>query len=98
MKVYRRPRTWILMAVLVALAATMLIFVHNSNRTPQITGDWQTAVQKQIANDQQRLQRADIDPDRKNELQTEVKIDQYRLDHNEAPTEHSLWGGVLNTV
>jgi ABC-2 type transport system permease protein len=94
MKIYRRLRTWILAIVLIIITTTVLIFVHND----LAKGDWKTNTQHQIVNDNLRLQRTDIPADRKLELENNIKINQYHLDHDIPPTELSLWGGVLTAA
>jgi ABC-2 type transport system permease protein len=94
MKIYRRLRTWILVAALIVITATTLILIHNT----QPKGDWKTNVQHNIDNDNRRLQRPDLPADRKLELENELKVNQYQLDHNQPPTDQSLWGGVLNSA
>jgi ABC-2 type transport system permease protein len=98
MKIYRRLRTWILVAVVIVITTTVLIIVHNTNKVPQANGDWKTTIQQQIDDNKKTLERADFPRDRKANIEAELKVDQYRLDHNKPPTDRSLWGGVLTAV
>jgi ABC-2 type transport system permease protein len=94
MKIYRRLRTWILILALIVTTVTVLVFVHND----LAKGNWKTNTQHEIDNDNRKLQRPDLASDRKLELENNIKVNQYHLDHNLPPTELSLWGGVLTSA
>lgn len=97
MKIYRRLRTWILVAVVIAVTAAMLILFHYINKVPQTNGDWRVTVQKQIDNNQRLLEQTFLPSDRV-KIEAKLNVDQYRLEYNKPPTDRSLWGGVLNAV
>jgi ABC-2 type transport system permease protein len=97
MKIYRRLRTWILVAVVIVITTTMLIIIHNTNKVPQANGDWKTTIQHQIDNNKILFEQTKL-PSDKVELKAKLNVDQYRLEHNKPPTDRSLWGGVLNAV
>jgi hypothetical protein len=97
MKIYRRLRTWILVAVVIVITTTMLIIIHNTNKVPQANGDWKTTIQHQIDNNKILFEQTKL-PSDKVELKAKLNVDQYRLEHNKPPTDRSLWGGILNAV
>jgi ABC-2 type transport system permease protein len=97
MKIYRRLRTWIFVAIVIATTAAMLIIIHNTNKVPQANGDWKTTIQHQIDNNKILFEKTKL-PSDKVELKAKLNVDQYRLEHNKPPTDRSLWGGVLNVA
>lgn len=98
MKIYRRLRTWILIAAVIILTATVLIVVHDKIKAPQANGAWKTNIQHQIDDNKRILKRTDMPQVRKTEIRAELKVDQYRLKNNKPPTDRSLWGGVLTAA
>jgi ABC-2 type transport system permease protein len=97
MKIYRRLRTWLLVAVVIIITAAMLIIIHQTQKAPQDDGNWKTAVEQRIEDNQRLSEQAILQSDRA-AIEAELHVDQYRLEHNEPPSDRSLWGGVLNAV
>lgn len=96
MKIYRRLRTWILVAVVIVITTAVLIIVHNTNKAPQVKGDWKATIQQQIDNDQKMLKSPNLRQQmEKTQIEAELKVNQYRLEHNKPPTDQSFWGRVL---
>lgn len=97
MKIYRRLRTWILVASVIVISAIFLIIVHNTNKVPQANGDWKTTIQHQIDNNKIMLEQTKF-PSERTVIEAKLNVDQYRLEHNKPPMDRSLWGGVLTAV
>jgi len=97
MKIYRRLRTWMLVAGLILITAVTLIFVQNhiASMHGGGGGDWKANVRQQIEGTQSQLAKKDTPDDRKAELQADLLVNQYRLEHDIPPTENTLWGNVL---
>lgn len=93
-KIYRRLRTWILIGVLVILAATVLIIYHSATKSASTDVDWRTQLSKQIADEQQSLQSHSMPKVSQDTLKSDILAKQYRLDHNIAPEKRSLWNFV----
>lgn len=92
---YRRLRTWIFVAFIIAITAALLIIIHNTSKVPQTNGDWKTTIKHQIEDNKRLLEQTKLPTDRV-EIEAKLKVDQYRLEHDKPPTDRSLWGGVLN--
>ncbi|MFK7691605.1 ABC transporter permease [Paenibacillus sp. HJGM_3] len=93
MKIYRRLRSWLLVVSMIVITAVALLIVQNMTSS-QTGSDWKVSVQQKIDQDNSRLG-ADIPSAHKEELQKDLRLNQYRLDHNVPPTDKTLWGNVL---
>ncbi len=98
MKIYRRLRTWILIASVIVISSIFLIVVHNTTKVPQADGDWKTTIQHQIDENKRTLEQTNLPEALKTEIEAKLNVDQYRLEHDKPPTDRSLWGGVLIAV
>jgi ABC-2 type transport system permease protein len=98
MKIYRRIRTWILIAVLVAITATMLIMIHSYSKPLAADDNWKAGVQHQIDEGQRSLEDKGIPQAAKTKIQAEIKTNEYRLEHNMQPSQRSIWAGVMNSA
>jgi ABC-2 type transport system permease protein len=96
MKIYRRIRTWILIAVLVAITATMLIIIHSNSQPIAADDNWKARLQQQIDNDKRSLDEKGIPLAAKKKIEADIKTNEYRLAHNLQPSQRSVWAGVMN--
>jgi ABC-2 type transport system permease protein len=95
MKIYRRIRTWILIGLLVLLTVSVALIMKKS--ASSISEDWRVQVNQQIANDKMQLQNSPGLPDKaKKQIESDIKVNEYRLAHNVQPAGNTLWGGVQN--
>jgi ABC-2 type transport system permease protein len=97
MKIYRRLRTWMLVVLLIALTSTVLIIIHNE--TPALKdGNWKAEVQKQIDENKKFMEDKNMSEGAKVDFANYIKLDEYRITNNIPPSDHSVWGGVLNAA
>ncbi|SYX87476.1 ABC transporter permease [Paenibacillus alvei] len=95
MKIYRRPRTWImigiLMAVIVLLTGTMEI-----DKDPRKGEGWQQYVVQSNEHLKQQLTDTSgkIGPDAKQELTNRIQLNEYYLEHNRNPHALNIWSIV----
>ncbi|PYI52901.1 ABC transporter permease [Paenibacillus flagellatus] len=95
MKIYRRLRTWILVALLVGISVTAAILVYKLGAKPQPGADWRAEVAQSIEQDKQSM--ADVGMDSvKREMEKRIQLQEYRLAHDIPPGDRTLWSGVLN--
>ncbi|WP_409344143.1 ABC transporter permease [Paenibacillus sp. MBLB4367] len=93
MKIYRRIRTWILIALLVAITAGASVIVYKVKDT--VSGDsWRTDVQKQVEQDRKLIEDKSMPQAARDRFQAEVKVGEYRLQHDIPPANNNVWSGV----
>lgn len=94
MKIYRRLRTWVLIGILMALMVTVsIIFKATDSGSNE---GWENRTRQNIASNQRYLEENNGLPSlAKEEMERTVKLDQYRLDHDIPPSEHTVWGMVM---
>jgi len=92
MKIYRRPRTWILLLLLIGIAAFGAYQIH---RFQPVDADWKKTLTEQNANYEQSL-KDHPSPQLRDYLEEQLKLNQYRLEHDLAPARGTVWGTVLN--
>lgn len=94
MKIYRRPRTWIMIAFLVLAIALMSGIVKwDSSNDPN--SDWQKNLTEQNSHMQQELQaNKELSEDDRTYFTNEIKLNEYYLEQNINPNELSLWNYV----
>ncbi|WP_442602157.1 ABC transporter permease [Paenibacillus sp. KN14-4R] len=95
MKIYRRPRTWIMTGFIV-LALILVTVLMNINTPKEVANmDWKQQVSQSIANYQADLQKPEELTDFMiGRLNDKIKIGQYQLEHNIKPEGKTLWGTV----
>lgn len=93
MKIYRRIRTWILVGILIGLTATVSIIAHSFGNSDK---DWRTHTQQNIEANKHALSQNGVPGMAKEEMERRIQVDQYRLDHDIAPADNTLWGNVVN--
>ncbi|NBD27448.1 ABC transporter permease [Paenibacillus glycinis] len=94
MKIYRRPRTWLMIAFLV-LAIGLMSGLMKWDAGSDDHADWQQRLSQQNAQLQQELQDNEkLDADEKTDIGNRIKLNAYYLDHDIDPNELSLWNYV----
>lgn len=100
MKIYRRLRTWVLLAVVVVIAGLISVSMYKMV-PPDVFGlDWQSRLNRQIQQDQKQLASASLAPGERQRLAERIKLSRYRLEHNLPPAEsvRTLWTGVQQSA
>lgn len=94
MKIYRRPRTWLMISFLVLTIALMSgIMKWESSQNNTI--DWQNNLTERNSNMQQELQEnKELSEEDKTYFANEIKLNEYYLEQNINPNELSLWNYV----
>lgn len=96
MKIFRRLRTWLTIAILIVITAAVLFFSEQlAASQPNGGGDWRTGVQQEIVHDRSMLAKNGLPDQEKAELERKLLVNQYRLAHDLPPAGHTLWGSVL---
>lgn len=97
MKIYARSRTWIMMAILLFAVGVSAVFLHRYFDVAP-SADWQTGVRLENQKMQQQLDDPKkyrlSDTDRR-QLELNVEINQYALDHNRPPHQDTGWSFML---
>ncbi|MCD9022505.1 ABC transporter permease [Cohnella silvisoli] len=98
MKIYRRPRTWLMIGFLVLsllLMSGLMKWDEVRNESP----DWKQQVTQQNLVLQKEIQENNkIGPDHIESMKKEIKLNEYYLEHNINPNEQSMWDYVNNSA
>jgi len=97
MKIYRRIRTWVMAGILIlAMVALSLIIWYDVGR--HTTGEqWKISAEKQITHNQEALKEPGIPESMKKQLEQDIQVQQYRLDHNMKPMNATMWGNIIES-
>jgi ABC-2 type transport system permease protein len=90
MKIYRRPRTWVLVGILLFTLIIQAAFLFNTEK--HADGNWKEKLQ----NETTRMELELKDPGKlpefaRKQVELEVKINRYAIDHNLRPDEYNTW-------
>ncbi|PWK05941.1 ABC transporter permease [Tumebacillus permanentifrigoris] len=90
LKIYIRPRTWVLVGLVVL---SLLINAIFAAKQVDVMPDWKEKLTQQIQQEQQQLldPSGKLSPQKRSQLQQRLTFDQYRLDHNLPPTHTTSW-------
>ncbi|WP_462410490.1 ABC transporter permease [Neobacillus sp. Marseille-QA0830] len=97
-KIFKRPGTYVMMGLLVlAVIATGTLNKIYGDPNPTANAQWEQQVQQQIAQDQQQM--SELPPTAgtyKKNLQRQIAINQYRLDHKIPPENEATGWSFIN--
>jgi ABC-2 type transport system permease protein len=93
MKLYRRLRTWILLGLLIVLVVGISSIIK-FNQPPRPT-DWKQQVTQQTEGLKKMVNGKGISTERINNYERQIKINDYRLQHDIAPPDGNVWSNVL---
>ncbi|AZN41605.1 ABC transporter permease [Paenibacillus albus] len=94
MKIYRRPRTWLMIAFLL-LAVGLMSFLLKWDERGHDQTDWKQNLTQQNVHMQKELQEnKDLDADDKTRINDSIKLNEYYMDHDLDPSQLSLWSYV----
>ncbi|MFD2617171.1 ABC transporter permease subunit [Terrilactibacillus laevilacticus] len=83
MKLYKRKMLWIMLALIVAsVILTLVITLKTSDSHPD---NWKQTTEQEIKENQKIMNQKGIPKAAKDQIAGQMKVDQYRLDHNIAP-------------
>lgn len=90
LKIYIRPRTWVLVGLIVL---TLLFTAVFAARQPVTAPDWQEKLTRQIQQEQQQLEdpQGKLNATKRTALEQKIRFDQYRLDHEIPPSHTTTW-------
>jgi len=92
MKIYRRPRTLVMIAILVgALILVAGLMKWQSGQMADRTQDWKQEIQSSIQMMKQNIADPNMSDDIKTFLQDRVKISEYQLANDINPYESTVW-------
>ncbi|ALF11756.1 ABC transporter permease [Parageobacillus thermoglucosidasius] len=96
MKIYRRFGTWFMIGLLAlsALAGALII-----NATYKEPANWKAEVASEIKGIEAQLSEEKLPKMYKNHLEQQLKINEYRLEHNIKPlASNTFWGYLVNSA
>ncbi len=93
MKVYRRYRTWAMIGGMIAIVIIASFFDWYYDRKEADT-PWQTKVTADVAHYEKVLADSKMDEDNKSWAQEQLAISKYRLEHDIAPEDGTMWSGI----
>lgn len=92
MKIYKRPRTWIMLGVLIIVVALQLFITHRYIAQPPEGVDWKQEMTQQTQMMKQNLaENPDIDEDWRKHQEAQIKMNEYNIEHNIAPFDFTAW-------
>ncbi|MCL6631386.1 MAG: ABC transporter permease [Alicyclobacillus herbarius] len=100
-KIYRRARTWIFAALVLLAVISMALLTHKETHSENTHGThWRQELQQQNQEIQQSLDHSGdkLPSSAKTQLTTQLKENQYRLDHNIPPAQNSAWNFTNNAA
>ncbi|MBD2870957.1 ABC transporter permease [Paenibacillus arenilitoris] len=93
-KIYRRPRTWLMIAFLV-LSVALMSGIMKWDASQSVTSDWQNGLIEQNRGLQQELeQNKELSEEDKTRIASEIKLNEYYLEQDLNPDELTLWNYV----
>ena len=97
MKIYRRPRTWLMIGFLL-LALGLMSGLMKWDETRIERSDWKISLTQENANLQRLIQEEGMDADTKKSFSDSVKINEYYLANEINPYKLTLWDYVNNSA
>jgi len=98
MKIYRRPRTWLMVGFLI-LVLGLMSGLMKWDESRGSSGDWQTNLTQQNAHYQKQIQdNKNLDADDRKDFSDRIKINEYYLENGIDPTRLSLWDYVNSSA
>lgn len=98
MKIYRRPRTWVMIAFLI-LTVALLSGIMKWDEREDNQVNWKQNITQENAGIQKQLaDNKDLNPDHKAYLNEQIKLNDYYLEHDINPNELQLWDYVNSSA
>lgn len=95
MKIYRRPRTWVMIGLLIA-AIVLLTSIMEIDKDPRRGEGWQQNLIQANEHLKQKLtdNSGKIDPEAKKEVANQIRLNEYHLEHQSNPYALNIWSIV----
>lgn len=93
MKIYLRPRTWVLYALLIILAITISVCI-NKIAVPALSGDWKAMLIAENKEMETEVKTEPMPDYAKKMVQQEISTNQYAIDHNININQFTIWKNV----
>lgn len=92
MKIYGRPRTWVMFAVLILAIVVQLVMTERYFSKPEEGIDWKQEMTQQNEGMRQALdENKDMDVTSRRQLEARILTNNYAIEHNIAPYEYTAW-------
>ncbi|TCP56022.1 ABC-2 type transport system permease protein [Tumebacillus sp. BK434] len=93
MKIYGRPRTWAMFAVLILAIIVQLVITDRFLAKPPEGVDWKQEITQQTDGMRQALHDTNnmMPEASRKQLEAQIKMNEYAIEHNIAPYEYTAW-------
>lgn len=95
MKIYRRVRTWVMIAILILISGLVSYQMH---RDAERQGDWHQSIQLQIQEGNEQVKQENLPEALHKEIEDDILLKQYALEHDIPPLERTMWGPVKSAM
>jgi len=96
MKIYRRIGTWFMIALLALSTLAGALITKATHKEPK---NWKAEVASEIKEMEAQLSEEKVPKMYKNHLEQQLKINEYRLEHNIKPVaSNTFWGYLVNSA
>ncbi|GMB07395.1 ABC transporter permease [Thermolongibacillus altinsuensis] len=96
MKIYRRIGTWVMIGLLALATLAGALITKATHKEPE---NWRAEVASEIKGIEAQLSEGKMSKMYKNHLEQQLKINEYRLEHNIKPVaSNSFWGHLVNSA
>ncbi|WP_438445028.1 ABC transporter permease subunit [Gorillibacterium sp. sgz5001074] len=94
MKLYRRPRTWIMVAfMIVAVLFGSIMNWYYDGRNVE-AGAWRNQVTQEKTQYAEMLKDSKLPEENRSRIQDRIAVIDYRLEHDIRPEDGTMWGGI----
>ncbi|MCA0756295.1 ABC transporter permease [Paenibacillus sp. N4] len=95
MKLYRRWRTWIMVAVMIAAVLIgSIVEWYYDNKDAQNGIAWQEQLKQEKQHNEKMVSDPEMDEESRQWFQEQITLANYRLEHNIRPESGTMWDGI----
>ncbi len=97
MKIYRRPRTWVMLGIVLAILLASVVINKIYERPSPDEGDYRQRLEQRITNMESQLNDPNMAADQEyaKYLKETVMVSRYALEHNYDTEKQTLWSTVM---
>lgn len=97
MKIYRRPRTWVMLGIVLAILLASVVINKIYERPSPDEGDYRQRLEQRITSMEAQLNDSTLDADQQyaKYLKETVMVSKYALEHNYDTEKQTLWSTVM---